>query len=116
MKRKEMILRTCELTSDFLIHISEEKKWYYTFPGLQVVFSIHTREKRKWYSTLVESQVFSKIHVCEKKIILHTCKFTSKSLLRNRKQNQIIIKNPIWFWLKSQLGTNHEFDFGLKIL
>jgi hypothetical protein len=26
MKRKEMILRTCELTSDFLIHISEEKK------------------------------------------------------------------------------------------
>jgi hypothetical protein len=50
-----------------------------------------------------------------KKIILHTCEFTSKSLLRNRKQNRIVIKNPIWFWLKSQIGTNDEFDFGFKI-
>jgi hypothetical protein len=31
---------------------------------------------------------------------LHNCEFTSKSPLRNRKQNQIVIKNPIWLYLE----------------
>jgi hypothetical protein len=65
MKKKEIILCTCELTVDFLIHISGKindithlriYKWFFQF----------TQEKGKWYSTLMELQVFLKIQLCEK--------------------------------------------------
>jgi len=130
-----MILHTCETASGFfLTHTWKEKKWYYTFVTLQVIFQFtwvkkkmilricestsdffnsHKRKREMIFHTYGITNVLKTSHMW-KKIILHTCEFTSKSLLRNRKQNQIVIKNPIWFWFKSQLGT-HEFDFGFKI-
>jgi hypothetical protein len=89
MKRKELILCTCDLTSDFLIHISWEKndithlqvyKWFFQF----------TREKGKWYSTLVELQFLKKNHLCENKIILHICESTSDFFnSHEKKENDI---------------------------
>jgi hypothetical protein len=42
-----MILHICDFTSDFSIHISEEKNDITHFVSLQAIFSMHTREKGK---------------------------------------------------------------------
>ncbi len=97
MNKHDKIFDPCELASDFLTPVNEDKKLYFTLvdpqlvciiTGPQVVFFIHICEENNRYRTLS----FFYSHKKRKKMILHTCVFTNEFFsIHINEQNKMIL-------------------------
>lgn len=71
-------MHTCEFTNGFLTHIVEEKTMILHPCEPKYVFSIHIREEKKWYCTFMGPQVILKnSYNWRRKMILHICELVS---------------------------------------